>query len=399
MIGAQPTPLLTRHFVLVCGITFLTFLAAFQLFPTVPLQLRGMGASLAESGRFMTAFTAGSAGGALFTGPLGDRLGQRRMMVVCAFLFALLVGAYGWLGSRAWFYVLAVPHGIVWSGLLTATLSTLGGILPPDRRADGMSLYGLASPGGAMLGPVLGVAVYGRFGFRAMGAVLSLLFLLLTALALSLPKDRPHAHGTPTLRLPDPILLAPCLVLFVSALGYGVLGSYTVQEALALGFPRLGPLSLASTFLSLMALGMVLMRIVMGHLGFGARPVALLPRMMGAATLGLGLLAFAPGGLARHAVSALLYGAGYSMMHTLVSTYVLNVVHAERRGTAFGATLFSFDAGIGLGNLGLGFVIGAFGFRTGWACAALLTGLALPLSIHLSRHDARREREPSGPTS
>ena len=77
------TRLLTRSFALVWALTFVTFFAAFQLFPTVPLRLRELGASLAESGRFMSLFTAGSAIGALFTGPLGDRVGHRRLVVTC----------------------------------------------------------------------------------------------------------------------------------------------------------------------------------------------------------------------------------------------------------------------------------------------------------------------------
>ena len=68
---AAPARLLTRHFVLVFGITFVTFFAAFQLFPTAPLQLRRLGASLAESGRFMTVFTAGSSLGAAATAGVG----------------------------------------------------------------------------------------------------------------------------------------------------------------------------------------------------------------------------------------------------------------------------------------------------------------------------------------
>ena len=55
-----PQRLWTSAFTLIWAMTFLTFFAAFQLFPTVPLRLRDLGASLAESGRFMTLFTLGN---------------------------------------------------------------------------------------------------------------------------------------------------------------------------------------------------------------------------------------------------------------------------------------------------------------------------------------------------
>ena len=72
---------LTAPFVLLCAFYFLVFAAGYQLFPVVPLHLRDLGASLAESGRFQTAFMLGSGFGSLFTGPLGDRLGQRRVLL------------------------------------------------------------------------------------------------------------------------------------------------------------------------------------------------------------------------------------------------------------------------------------------------------------------------------
>ncbi len=369
---------MTRQFALVWTLTFVTFFAAFQLFPTVPLRLRELGASLAESGRFMSLFTAGSALGALFTGPLGDRVGHRRLVVTAALLYALFLGAYSLMSNRWGFYLLAVPHGIVWSGLLTATMASLAHVLPEDRRADGLSLYGLASPGGVIVGPLLGLWIFERWGFAPIGWYLALLFLLLGALATTLPVD--HPHGRPEgFRWPDASVATPCLILFCVALGYGALGTYTAQEALALG------MKLPSAFLSFMAVGMVIMRLVMLRRGFGRRPIRKLPGMLLGAFAGLVLLAILPGGTLRHVVSALLYGAGYSMLHTLLNTKLLESTDPKRRGSAFGALLFAFDAGIGLGSFSLGWTIGHYGYRTGWALGALAMLAALPLTLRLSR--------------
>jgi MFS family permease len=391
-MSEQRPHLFTPAFTLVFALTFLTFFAAFQLFPTVPLRLLELGASVEETGRFMSVFTAGSAVGALFTGPLGDRVGQRRVVVITALLFAICVGSYGLIQHRIWIYVLALPHGVVWSGLLTGTMATLGRVLPEDRRADGLTLYGLASPGGVIFGPMIGLAEFRHWGFGTVTWLLAGLFTVLALVALSLPKDRPNRERRSALQRPERMMIRPCSVLFVTALGYGALGTYTAQEALKLDFQPILGLPTASAFLTCMALGMVGMRIVMTRIGFGQEPVRLLPAMLGGAFLGLVLLAVLPGGVLRHILSALVYGAGYSMVHTLVNTYVLEVVHPERRGAAFGATLFSFDAGIGLGSFAIGMVIGhgsrawgAIGYRAGWAVAALAAGLALPLAYRLTR--------------
>jgi len=377
-LSRPTTRLITRNFALVWALTFVTFFAAFQLFPTVPLRLRELGASLAESGWFMSLFTAGSALGALFTGPLGDRVGHRRLVVSCALLYAFFLGAYALMPTRWGFYLLAFPHGIVWSGLLTATMASMGHILPKDRRADGLSLYGLASPGGVIVGPLLGLWIFQHWGFAPIGWYLAALFLLLGALGTTLPKDHPHGRAE-GFKWPHAVVIGPCLVLFCVALGYGAIGSYTAQEGLALGMP------VPSVFLSFMAVGMVLMRLAMLRRGFGRRPIRKLPGMLIAAFAGLVLLALLPGGTARHIVSALLYGAGYSMLHTLLNAKLLESVDPQRRGSAFGALLFAFDAGIGLGSFSLGWTIGHYGYRLGWALGALAMLAALPLALRLGR--------------
>ncbi|HEX9081859.1 MAG TPA: MFS transporter, partial [Holophagaceae bacterium] len=258
------------------------------------------------------------------------------------------------------------------------TMASLGEVLPASRQTDGMSLYGLASPGGVVVGPLLGLWIQQRWGFQPIGWYLAGIFLLLGLLGTSLPKDHPHAAREP-FRWPEASVFAPALVFFSVALGYGALGSYTAQEGLALG------MRLPSVFLSCMALGMVLMRLAMARRGFGARPIRLLPAMLLAAFVGLALLALLPGGTWRHVLSALLYGAGYSMMHTLLNARLLETVDPKRRGAAFGALLFSFDAGIGLGSFALGWAIGTWGFRAGWALGALAILASLPTARRLSR--------------
>lgn len=386
--------LLTRPFLLIWSLAFLTFFAAFQLFPTVPLRLRELGATLAESGRFLSVFTVGSAFGALVTGPLGDRIGHRRMVMTTAVLFALCVGSYGLLTRVRWFYLVALPHGIVWSGLLTSTMATLSHVLPERRRVDGLSIYGLASPMGVVFGPVLGLWIHHHWGFPVMALFLAALFVLLAVLSTGMPQVTPSRERRPAIHLPEAAVAAPCLILFASALGYGALNSYSAQEALALGF------SFPAAFLTAMALGMVAMRLTMARVGFGARPIRLLPSMLALTALGMGILAL-PGGFLRHGIAGLLYGAGYSMMHTLLNAHLLETVNPQRRGAAFGALLFAFDSGIGLGAFVLGWLIGLRGYRWGWGAGAALLLVSLALGIRMAAAPTSRsvDADPDASTS
>jgi predicted MFS family arabinose efflux permease len=71
-----------------------------------------------------------------------------------------------------------------------------------------------------------------------------------------------------------------------------------------------------------------------------------------------------------------------------VNARLLEVIPPERRGGAFGAVLFAFDSGIGLGSFALGAFIGRYGFRPGWLLGALLVALSLPLAFRLVRPQA-----------
>ena len=62
-----------RRFLGLLGLNTLVWFAGYQVFAIVPLHLRGMGASLAGSGRFAAFLTLGTASGALLMGRLGDR--------------------------------------------------------------------------------------------------------------------------------------------------------------------------------------------------------------------------------------------------------------------------------------------------------------------------------------
>jgi MFS family permease len=307
------------------------------------------------------------------------------MMIVSAMTFAVCVSLYGFIGQRWWlFTMLALPHGVVWSGLLTTTMPILGEVLPEEHLSAGIALYGLASPAGVIFGPIAGLAFFRHFGFRPMALCLGAIFLFIGLLATSLPKDRTERGTHPPFRLPGGVMLAPCAVLFTTALAYGSLGTFTPQEILKLGLEK------PWMFLTAMAVGMVALRIIVSRTGFGERPLRWLTPSLWIAFGGLAALALAPGGVLRHAVAALFYGAGYSMMYTLVNIYVMARVDPQRRGAAFGAMLFSFDSGIGIGAFTIGQIIGrseialgANAFRLGWGTAALAALASVALGYRL----------------
>src|SRR5262245_30377422 len=75
--------LITPRFLVMCAFTFTVFLSAFQLFPTAPFRIVDLGGSKAQAGLFLGFLTYASAFSAPLTGALADRVGKRRMLIVC----------------------------------------------------------------------------------------------------------------------------------------------------------------------------------------------------------------------------------------------------------------------------------------------------------------------------
>ncbi|MBK9795310.1 MAG: MFS transporter [Holophagaceae bacterium] len=383
MADAHETKLpgfLTAPFVILCAFYFLVFAAGYQLFPVVPLHLRDLGASLAESGRFQTAFMLGSGFGSLFTGPLGDRLGQRRVLRVASLLLVAILVTYGFLKVRWVFYLLAPLHGVLWSALRTASVAKVGSILPLQHRARGLSLFGLTGPGGVAVGPLVGLWLMPHLGFAWMLILLAGVFAVLHGLIGALPVEAPRElPATKLFQWPDRAVWGMVAVMMLVGLGFGPMPPYSAQEAKALG------MAWPATFLTCFALGMMAIRGLLALTGMGRRPVALLPAMILLASAGYALLAFLPGGMARHLLAGLTYGAGYGMVHTLLFMNIFATTPPERVGAAVGALFFAFDAATAFGALGLGWVMEHVGFRRGWAIGAVLMVLSIPVARRIVR--------------
>jgi MFS family permease len=76
--------------------------------------------------------------------------------------------------------------------------------------------------------------------------------------------------------------------------------------------------------------------------------------------------------------SALIFGAGFGLMHPAYTAFVMAHVSPIRRGAAFGAMIAAFDTGIGSGSSLMGWLVQHVGFRWGFATIGVVAALALP---------------------
>jgi MFS family permease len=371
--------LFTPRFFLMCGFSFTVFLSAFQLLPTAPFHILDLGGSTFASGMFLGFLTYASAFSAPITGAFADRVGQRRILIVCSAAIGLFSIAYGLIDNYRVLLALVVVHGIFWSGLLSASAAYMTNLLPERRRAEGIGYWGLSTIAAIAVAPPIGFWVY-RHGWVWLCVLAAILNFVMAGIAWSLEDDRltrparPHARGS----LLEWRVLAMSGSLFLYSFGYGGITSFTALYADANGVSPKG------IYLTALALVILITRPFSGGLGdrIGYKRV-FVPCLV---LIAAGMACLAVGGTRAWLIaSAIVFGAGFGTAYPAYVGYVMRGVGAERRGAAFGAILAMFDTGIGTGSTSMGWIIQRFGYQTAFAVAATLAACALPYFLTMDR--------------
>ena len=363
-----------------CAFTFTVFLSLFQLLPTAPFRILELGGTTTTAGLFLGLLTYASALSAPLTGALADRLGRRRVLLVASLVIAGFSAAYAFAPRWEVLVSLVFFHGLFWSGLLSASAAYVTGLIPAERRAEGIGYWGMATVLATAFAPALGLAVY-ALGWKALCASVGVLNLAMAAIAWNLEPDPPRPTGGGPFFSRDLVewrVLAPSLALFLCSFGYGGVTSFVAMWTERNGLAPRG------LFFTVFSLTVLVLRPVLGRYADRAGPRRVLLPLLGLTAVSFAVLAAATT-RPLLALSALLFGAGFGNVYPVFAAHVTRHVPHERRGAAFGAILAAFDVGIGTGSIALGAVIGRSGFPAAYAFAAALALLSVPAFLLLDR--------------
>jgi MFS family permease len=116
-------------------------------------------------------------------GGLGDRLGHGRVLLAGITLFTVASAACGMAPSLPILIASRVLHGVGGAVLMAVTAALVRETIPTERTGRAMGLLGTMSAFGTALGPSLGGALIGGFGWRAVFWALVPMGLVTFALA------------------------------------------------------------------------------------------------------------------------------------------------------------------------------------------------------------------------
>ncbi|MES2047805.1 MAG: MFS transporter [Pseudomonadota bacterium] len=354
-------------------------------------------------------------------GRLGDLIGRRRLLLAGLFSFTLASALCG-AASTLWLLIAArAAQGLGASIMMALTMAMVAEAIPKEKTGSAMGLLGSMSALGTALGPTLGGALIGGFGWRAIFLINLPLGLVTFFLAYRyLPRDR-NLPKKESVRLDylGTLLLAVTLVAYALAMttgrgSFGVLNLALLLAALVgLGLFLLAETKAASPLIRLamlrdpvlsagFAMSVLVTTVVMatlvvgpfylsGALGLSAAEVGLVMSAgpIFAALTGLpagrivdrfgaqrmssaGLIAMAAGcstmtllpmrfGVPAYIVPLVIITAGYALFQAANNTAVMTNIQADQRGVISGLLNLSRNLGLitGASVMGTVFTFGA----------------------------------------
>jgi UMF1 family MFS transporter len=131
---------------------------------------------------------------ALLFGRLGDRRGPKQGIMVCIFVYLLVIlWAYGM--ESSWeFYVLAVAIGLVQGGIQALSRAYFARLLPPRHAGEFFGFYNMLGKFAAVLGPITVGWVAVLSGSARLSILSVAVFFVAGALLLARLPERPAAQ-------------------------------------------------------------------------------------------------------------------------------------------------------------------------------------------------------------
>jgi MFS family permease len=369
---AEPSSRSSGRLVILWTGSFAFFFSFFLVLATLPLYAQRLGLDSGAIGVVTAAFAVSSMVLRGWAGWAADRYGRRPLMLAGGAIFMTAPAAYVAATGAVSLFFARLAHGAGMGLLPTAATAMVADVAPPERRAEVLGTFGMASGLALALGPGAGVMIAHSLGFSALFAVATVIgatgFTCITLVPETLT-----TRETQRFRLTDTLsrtALFPSTLMLLMTLTYGALISFLPLHADARGLN-------SGIFFVVYALALTVVRRPAGRLSDrrGRAPVVVAGLVVLAGALVV--LAFAES-MASLVIGGIVYGAGHGVAHTTLIAWAADGVPAGQRGRAMGTLYTALELAIAIGAMTAGIAVAYAGFAaTFLAAAAIALGTAV----------------------
>lgn len=343
-----------------------------MVIPLFARRFEELGAGVEALGMSAMAYALASTITAPFAGALADRFGRRPIILLSLGGYVVTFAGYLLAGAAWQLIALRGLAGVFTAGLLPAMTGMIGDLAPHDRRGQWIGVLNGGASAGWIAGPLLGGALYDRYGYSV---ALSISIVMAVAALLLAIVRLPETHRPATsarirgnswrANLEGVPGRGAFVMLMVIAFGVMFAWAFIEPKFMFYAYDDLGwSSSQLGLVMSTYGLSFMVGEFTLGRLSdrLGRKPVLVLGLALFAAQF-IGLVIFREA--AWIVVSFILAGLGNALFDPALSAMILDIAPPERTA----------------GMIGLKSTAGALGNLLGPGLVVLLTPVAGPLAV------------------
>jgi MFS family permease len=342
---------------MVCLSSLLFFASFNMLIPELPAYLTALGGA-EYKGLIIALFTVTAMLSRPFSGKLADTIGRVPIMLVGAAVCFVCSLFYPLLTSVSGFLLLRLVHGFSTGFTPTGQAAYLGDIIPAEKRGEAMGILGTAGTLGMAAGPAVGGTLANNFSVNLLFytssffALLSMVILLRTQETL---RDK-KKFSVKAMRIQradvfEPLVLVPCIIMFLYAYSYGAAFTLLPDLGEFVGIKNKG---LLFTFLTVASLAV---RLLAGRASDTYGRVAVLK--VSTFLLVVSLFVIGVGKEPWHIMlGVVLYGIGQGMTSPTLLAWATDLSDTNNKGRGISSLYIFMEAGIGIGAFASGWMYG-----------------------------------------
>jgi MFS family permease len=338
----------TTQFWLLCVSSVLFFASFNMIIPELPDYLTKMDGAKYK-GFIISLFTVTAMLSRPFSGKLADMLGRKPVIIFGAAVCIICSALYPLLSTVTGFLFLRLVHGFSTGFSPTGVAAYVSDIVPAERRGEAMGIVGTSGAIGMAGGPAVGGALANQWGLDTMFYVSSFLAFASILISLRVRETLKEKHRVSWQMLKvswndiyEPLVLAPCLVMLLTAYAYGTVYTMLPDLGFTMGIKNKGLLFVYFTLSSLF------IRLIAGKASDVYGRVTILRLSVVMIVLAMVVLAVA------HTkwmlvLGVCLYGLGQGSTSPTLLAWATDLSDENFRGRAIACFYICMEFGIGLG--------------------------------------------------
>lgn len=363
----KPKKIWNKNFILLFITNLLVLAAFYASIPIIPIYCQEIGITGSKIGIVLTAMSVATILFRPIAGYLLDNFNRYIVYIIFLALFCLSFPSFLIFPIFGALIVIRLYMGAVYSVCGSATMTLASDVLPPGKITEGISRFAFTISIGMAVGPYIGIQVQNHMSSKAsfltVFAIAVVALICVSCCKISYPKIKRKKFALRD-SIYKPALPFMFNMMFLM-IPYGAVIAYSSILA-----QEKGLMSVIPYFYICLVLGMLLSKLsTQRWIDAGNYRILVFASLIVLIVTMASYLFLTTG--THLLLAGFFFGLGYGILQPLFQSFVTGTTPAPKRGVANATYLLSYDIGIGIGSLLMGFMQESLGLSQGFALTAI----------------------------